>query len=72
MSFIGFPQLHKYGLVKPFATRRTTRFFSTLTTIASLALLPPLAQLRRAGCVEQCLSLEAEQKTSARTEYFAF
>jgi len=27
MSFIGFPQLHKYGLVKPFATRRTTRFF---------------------------------------------
>jgi len=31
-----------------------------------------MAQMRSADCVGQCLSLEAEQKTSARTEYFAF
>jgi hypothetical protein len=31
-----------------------------------------LAQTRSADRIEECLSLEANRKTSARTEYFAF
>jgi hypothetical protein len=33
---------------------------------------PPLAQMRSANRIEECLSLEAKRKTSARIEYFAF
>jgi hypothetical protein len=37
-----------------------------------LRMSPFVAQMRSASCVEQCLSLEANRKTSDRTEYFAF
>src|SRR5216684_196249 len=33
---------------------------------------PLLAQMRSANRIEECLSLEAKRKTSARIEYFAF
>jgi len=37
-----------------------------------IAQLPQLAQMRSANRIEECLSLEAKRKTSARIEYFAF
>jgi hypothetical protein len=33
---------------------------------------PFMAQMRSANRIEECLSLEAKRKTSARIEYFAF
>jgi hypothetical protein len=37
-----------------------------------LRMSPFVAQMRSANRIEECLSLEAKRKTSARIEYFAF
>jgi hypothetical protein len=45
--------------------------FGVPENICSYRVLPSLARLRHADCVEQCPSSGAKRKTYARTEFFS-